>query len=122
VVRGRTSTADLRRELAEHAGANDSDIEPLVARFGLSFGGGPAVEAERAAQLMKAVRDGLAGRPDAPLREPLIIYPEGEDPRPMWKTHVDPDLFERDNRDHLADALAWSLRTLAARTSSAEWQ
>lgn len=121
VVPSTRRKADLRRALAERASADDAAVARLAGQFGLPAGA-PVVDAARAAQLVHAIRAGSVARDQAPLRHPLVVYAPGEDPRDMWKTHVDPKLFSRDRADDIADAIAACLRTLAARAEHVEWR
>ncbi len=122
VVAGRRPTGELRRQLAEHAEGTDRSVTHVAARLGLSIGGGPAVTKKRAAQLVRAIRDGLAAHPEMRLQDPLVIYPPGEDRRVLRKTHVAPDFMERDRSNYAADAIVWCLRALARREEFVEWE
>lgn len=117
---GRRPTADLRREVAECVDSDDRGIARSATRFGLC-GGGAAVDGDRAARLVRSIREGLGARGDAPLRDPLIVYPEGQDPHVMWKTHVSPEFFTRDRADYVADAIVWCLKVLTDDSDFAEW-
>lgn len=120
VLTGRRPARALFDAIAECAVPDDIGIVRAAARHGLRVS--PAVvDEERAANLLAMVREKRAGGGNAPLRDPLIVYPDGEDPRPMWKTHVSPDFFERDTNDDLADAIAWCFRAIGSRPELAEW-
>src|SRR5581483_1162114 len=121
VLAGTRPTGQLRVEVAELRRARDEVIARAASRLGLCAHA-PAVGSERAARLLRAVRDGYAASERGPLRDPLVRYAPGEDPRPMWKTHVDPASFERDVNDAIADTVAWALRALRAHPRAGEWE
>ncbi|SRR6266508_809604 len=121
VIAGTRPTPRLRVETAELGRARGETIARAARQFGLCAHG-LAVRSERAAALVRAVRDGIASQDPSPLRDPLVRYAPGEDPRPMWKTHVDPARFERDVNDAIADAVAWALRALRVHLRSGDWE
>lgn len=121
VVAGTRPTATLLREVAGCATSDDVALQRAASRFGL-LGRGDAVDRDRAAKLVASVRDGRTRAGRAPLREALVDYAPDEDPRPMWNTQMQPDFFERDQNDDIADGLAWCLRTVAGRTDFAAWE
>ncbi len=121
IIAGTRPSAQLRVDVAELRRAGDDAIARAASRLGL-YAHGPAVSSERAAALVRAVRDGVAASDPSPLRDPLVRYAPGEDPRPLWRTHVDPARFERDINDAIADTLAWALRALRADQRSRDWE
>lgn len=121
IIAGTRPSAQLRVDVAELRRAGDDAIARAASRLGL-YAHGPAVRSDRAAALVRAVRDGVASSDPSPLRDPLVRYAPGEDPRPMWKTHVDPALFERDVSDAIADTLAWALRELRVHPRCRDWE
>lgn len=119
VVAGTRPTAELRVDVAELRRARDDAIARAASRLG-PFALGPAVGSERAATLVRTVREGYAASDAAPLRDPLVSYPAGEDPRPMWKTHVDPAFLTRDVNDAIADSVIQVLRAVRLAPDRAE--
>ncbi len=120
VLPGKRPTADLRGEVAECVDLDDQGIARAATRFGLP-GSSASVDADRAAHLVRSIREALGTRGNAPLRDPLIVYPDGQDPRVMRKTHVSPEFFDRDRADYVAGAIGWCLRVLADDADFAEW-
>lgn len=121
VVAGTRPTGQLRVDIAELRRARNEEIARAASRLGLRAQG-PAVDSERAATLVRAVKNGYAASDPAPFRDPLVRYPAGEDPRPMWKTHVDSTFFTRDINDAIADIVAKALRVLRAADRAEDWE
>jgi len=119
VLLGNRPTASFRSEIAGVA-RDDLGLARAASRFGLCSSG-PSIRAERAVRLVGSIRQGLTRDEEAPLRDPLIVYAAGQDPRPMWKTHVPPDFFQRDLADEIADAIVSCLRVLAQDADFSEW-
>lgn len=113
VVAGTRPTGKVRVDVAELRNTRDEVLARAVSRLGLCSSG-PAVDSDRAAGLLRSVRDRVATPEHGPLRDPLVRYAPGEDPRPMWKTHVDPAMFGRDASDDIVDQVVLVLRALRA--------
>lgn len=120
VVRGTRPTPALFQAIADCAVPDDDGIARAASRHGLCVSS-QAVDRERAAQLLAGVREKRASQGESPLHDPLIVYQEGEDPRPMWRLHLQPKDLQRDACDDLADAIAWCFRVFGARPEFGEW-
>lgn len=120
VVRGTRPTPALFQAIADCTVPDDDGIARAAARHGLCVSS-PAVDRERAAQLLADVREKRTSQGESPLRDPLIVYQEGEDPRPMWRLQLQPKDLQRDACDGVADAIAWCFRVLGARLEFGEW-
>lgn len=120
VLNGKRPTRILSEAVADAAVPDDIGIVRAAARHGLRVSSA-AVDEERAAKLLATVLEKRTDAGKAPLLDPLIVYGEGEDPRPMWKTHLPAGFFERDALDDLADAIAWCFRAIGGRPEFVEW-
>lgn len=128
---GRRVDRELYREIAEYATKSDHEILAAARLFGL-LTPVPAVDEARANALLLRMRTDFAAGPSAPPSDPLVVYAEGEDPRPLWKTHAFVSM-NRDLADEVSDAVIRTLRhstelcapddsLVIARTAAEAWQ
>ncbi len=91
-------------DFAQLADAADAEIQQAAGRLGL-LGRVVVVHEARAGELLARLRDHVRTLPPAPFDDPLIVYPPGQDPRPLWKTHVTPEFMSRDAADGVVECL-----------------